>query len=242
MLVRGCCGADALDAADELQGAAVVEVVAVDGRDHHVAQAELDHGVGEIVRLVRIDCAGLAGGDVAEGASTGADIAQDHHRRVLLRPAFADVRAAGLLADGMQPVLADDPVRLAVSGRRRRLHPDPRRLAGRGIVRPMLLLRMAGGDVGDHQLHMDGLPKPVKHRRRFAVEFRCFDRQPSSERSNSAMMGKLGDRWAHLRAVAKTCPGTCQDSRARAGYAWRCAGTTSRLRHFGDMWRILDVA
>ncbi len=72
--------------------------------------------LGELLRLMRIDRARLAGGDVAEGAGARADIAQDHEGGVLARPALADVGARRLLADGVQLVLADQPDGLAVAG------------------------------------------------------------------------------------------------------------------------------
>ena len=55
---------------------------------------------------MRIEQIGPAGRDVAEGAGAGADGAQDHHRRVLLLPALADIGAGRLLADGVELELA----------------------------------------------------------------------------------------------------------------------------------------
>ena len=66
------------------------------------ARPSVRHGLGQMRRLVRVEPAGQAGLDVAEGAGAGAGVAQDHHRRVLLRPALADVRAGRLLADRVQ--------------------------------------------------------------------------------------------------------------------------------------------
>src|SRR3546814_2789068 len=40
--------------------------------------------------------------DVAEGAGARAGVTEDHHRRMLFRPAFADVRAGRFLANRMQ--------------------------------------------------------------------------------------------------------------------------------------------
>ena len=53
---------------------------------------------------------GQAGAHVAEGAGARAGVAHDHEGGVLLRPALADIGAAGLLAHGHQAVLADDAV------------------------------------------------------------------------------------------------------------------------------------
>jgi hypothetical protein len=71
----------------------------------------------------------LAVADVAEGAAAGADVAEDHEGGRALAEAFADVRAGGFLADGVQLLLAQDlldlaEARRAVAG----LDADPRRL------------------------------------------------------------------------------------------------------------------
>ena len=79
-------------------GAAVGEIVAVDRGDHDMGEPELDGGLRDMLRLGRIERAGHAGLDVAEGAGAGAGVAHDHEGGVLLVPAFADIRAAGLLA------------------------------------------------------------------------------------------------------------------------------------------------
>ena len=68
---------------------------------------------------------------VAEGAGAGAGVAHDHEGGVVLRPALADVRAARLLADRDQAVLAHDRRRLAIDRRARRLDADPVGLARR---------------------------------------------------------------------------------------------------------------
>jgi hypothetical protein len=94
--------ADRRDAAHEVVGAAVREVVAVDRRDHDVAQAELGDRLGEPRGLVRVDAVGQARGDVAERARARAHRAEHHHRRVSLRPALVQVRARRLLADGAE--------------------------------------------------------------------------------------------------------------------------------------------
>ena len=49
-----------------------------------------------------------AGLHIAESARTGAGVAHDHEGRVLLLPAFADIRATGLLADRVQAVITHD--------------------------------------------------------------------------------------------------------------------------------------
>ena len=92
---------------------------------------------------LRIERARQAGLDVAEGAGARAGVAHDHEGGVLLLPALADIRAAGLLAHGVQAVGAHDGVRLDIAGRHRRLDADPVGLLGCGGIRPMRLFRMA---------------------------------------------------------------------------------------------------
>ena len=75
-------------------------------------EAKLGSRGRNMLGLERIDRARHAGLDVAEGAGPRAGVAEDHHRRVLLGPAFADVRAGRLLAHGREVELAHQPARL----------------------------------------------------------------------------------------------------------------------------------
>ena len=100
--------ADLLDDRDEgLRGAEVV-VVAVDAGDDGVGEAELCDRVGYAARFVVVDGLGLALGDGAEAAATGAEVAEHHEGGGLLVPALADVRAVGGLADGVQVQVAGE--------------------------------------------------------------------------------------------------------------------------------------
>ena len=81
--------------------------------------------------------------DVAEAAGAGAGVAHDHHGGVALRPALADVGAGGFLADGDEAVLAHQRPGLVVDRVRRRLDPDPGRLALDRVVWPVRLFRVA---------------------------------------------------------------------------------------------------
>ena len=130
-LDRGRRGALAqrLDHLDELRGAAVGKVVAVDRGDDDMLEAKLGGRGGDMLGLERIDAARHPGLDVAEGAGAGAGVAQDHHRRVLLGPALADVRAGRFLADGGEVELAHQPAGLGIAGAGRGLDPDPVGLA-----------------------------------------------------------------------------------------------------------------
>jgi hypothetical protein len=124
-------------------GATIRQVIAIDRGDHNVGQAKFRHGVGDAGGFVGGERAGLARGDVAKGAGTGAGVAHDHHGGVPLRPALADVGAGGLLADRDEAVGAHQRAGLVIDRMSGRLHPDPGRFALDGVVRPVRLLRMA---------------------------------------------------------------------------------------------------
>ncbi len=94
-----------------MRSAAVVEIVAIDRRDHDMGKAELRHGLRDVLGFVRIEPARQAGLHVAERTGARAGVAHDHEGGVRLVPALADIGAAGFLADRVQAVLADDVAR-----------------------------------------------------------------------------------------------------------------------------------
>ncbi len=110
----GSGGADRHDGLGEMLRPAIVEIVAVDRGDDDVRQAEGCHRLADTLRLVAIEQIGPSGRDIAKSAGAGAHPAEDHDRRVLLLPAFADVRAGGFLADGIEMQLAHQPPRRQV--------------------------------------------------------------------------------------------------------------------------------
>lgn len=111
--------------------AAVGEVVAVDGGDDDMSEAELGDRLGDVLRLGRIQRIRQAGLDVAEGTGAGAGVTHDHEGRVLLVPALADVRAARLLAYRVQAVRPHDVAGVGIAAGIRRAHADPIRLGRR---------------------------------------------------------------------------------------------------------------
>ena len=115
-------GADRLG---EMLRPTIVKVVAVDRGDDHMLEAKRLDRMGDAARLEHIKRIGPPGRDVAEGTAAGADLAHDHHGGVALAPAFADIGAARLFADRHQPVRLQDVARGLVTGRGRRLDPDP---------------------------------------------------------------------------------------------------------------------
>src|SRR5438093_1388817 len=78
----------------------------------------------DMLRLERIHGARHPRLHVAEGAGPGAGIAQDHHRSVLLGPAFADVGTRRFLADGREIELAHEAPRRVIAFAHRRLDAD----------------------------------------------------------------------------------------------------------------------
>ena len=134
---------DRADGLGKMFGPAIRQVVAVHRGDDHVVQTQLLHGIGHATRLERIQRVRPAGGDVAEGAAAGADVAHDHHGGVTLAPAFAGIGATRLFADRHQLVFAHDAAGFVIPVAGWCLHPDPAWLLRLGIVRAMRLFGMA---------------------------------------------------------------------------------------------------
>src|ERR1700733_3380366 len=128
-LAAGCLAADLADDADEGGGALVGEVVAVDRGDDGVAQSHARDRARDAGGLERVVPGGLAGLDVAEATAARAGVAEDHERGGASLPALADVRAGGLLADGVQVLIANQLRELAVALPAGGRHLEPRRLA-----------------------------------------------------------------------------------------------------------------
>ncbi|MNS29386.1 hypothetical protein D3C72_613840 [compost metagenome] len=117
--------ADLAQAIDKVLGAAVAQIVAIHRGDHHVLQAQLGDGHGQVHRLVDVQRPGPAMADIAERTAPGADVAHDHEGRGATGKTLAEVRARGFFADTVQLVLAQqllDPVDL---GRDRHAHANP---------------------------------------------------------------------------------------------------------------------
>ena len=88
-------------------GALVLEVVARDAGDGRVVEPHGLDGLGDPARLVGVVLGGLARVDLAEVAAPGALVAADEEGRLAVFPALVDVRAAGLFADRVQALAAD---------------------------------------------------------------------------------------------------------------------------------------
>src|SRR5437763_15278452 len=100
-----------------------------------MVQAERRDRLADARWLVRVELVGPAGRDIAEGAGASAGGAQDHHRRVLVLPALADIRTGRLFADCVELEIAHQPARRLVFRRVRSLDPGPARLPRARLVR-----------------------------------------------------------------------------------------------------------
>ena len=208
-----------------------------------MAKAELRHRLADVLRLIGIERAGQPGLHVAERAGARARVAHDHEGRVLLLPALADVRAAGLLAHRVQAVLLHDALRLRIAARDRRLDADPVRLAQYGRIRPMRLLGMARARRRGQIVDDDGHRKPslAPYLRSAAMRRKCTrcsaGNQPGNHRSAPARAppamvddGVLAEDQRHGRyrnhseeAGDQRGPSASGDMRRRCIWMFRCA-------------------
>ena len=83
----------------------------------------------DMLGLQRVDGTRHPGLDVAKRAGAGAGVAQDHHRGVLLGPAFADIRARRFLAHRDEAKVAHQLFGIGIALADRRLDADPVGLA-----------------------------------------------------------------------------------------------------------------
>src|SRR5829696_6244542 len=179
-LAAGSHPPDRADHADERAGAEIGQVVAVHARDHRVAQAHSLHRLGHAQRLERVVVCRLAGLHVAEPAAPGAGVAEDHERGRAALPAFPDVGAGGLLADGVEALALDHPAELAIGGTARRRALEPGRLA------------LAEGANLAHQIEHPG-----------AARVRARARAHAATRSRSRRRRGETIRWRMPNASAK---------------------------------------
>src|ERR1700730_17975720 len=122
---------------------AVVKIVAIDGSNDGMSEPEFFDRFADTDGLGRIERVRKAGLDIAESAGARAGVAHDHEGCVFFSPALADVGAAGLLADGYEPMFLDNFLRRGPLRRARRLDPDPFGFSRHRLVGPMRLFRVA---------------------------------------------------------------------------------------------------
>ena len=110
-VVAGVASSDGANGRGEMRGTAVGKIVAVDRRHHHMGQAKLGDGLAHPRGLARIERAWACRCAHCRRRKPGAGVAEDHHGRVPLAPALADIRAGRLLAHGVEAVRAQDRAR-----------------------------------------------------------------------------------------------------------------------------------
>ena len=130
--------------AGKMFGTAILQIVTVNGCDNHMAQTQLDDGIGHARGLVFINGQRHARRHIAKCAGAGANLTQYHESGVALRPAFANIRAGGLLANRNQIMRFDDVAGARIFRRPRCLDADPVRFAQKRAVRIALFFRVAG--------------------------------------------------------------------------------------------------
>ena len=117
--------ADALDALGEDGRAAVRQVLSGDGGDDAVAQLKLPDGLGEASRLLGVEGQRAAGGHGAVVATPSADVAENHEGGGAALPTIADIGALGLLAHGVQALVAHEVAQAQVVWATRGGYPEP---------------------------------------------------------------------------------------------------------------------
>ena len=101
----------------KIDGAAVLQVVAIDrGDDRRTAAASARSLRRREPARARSSVGGRPCATAQYAARARADVAEDHERRRPVMPALADVRAARVLADGVQLQLAHDALEPQVVG------------------------------------------------------------------------------------------------------------------------------
>ena len=116
---------DFADRLGEDRRAAIRHVIAVDRRHDDVREVEGRDGVRDARRFSRVDGVRASMANRAVSARARADVAEDHERRRPVRPAFADVGAARLLADRMKVQVAHQALEPEIGRRTWRFHLEP---------------------------------------------------------------------------------------------------------------------
>src|SRR5215213_1352797 len=97
-------------------GAAVRQIVAIDGSDNGMGEIQMIYCFGDMPRLLRIQRARLAFAHCTEATVARADVAAKHESGGAIRPALENVWAARFLADGVQVESFDQLQHLVLVG------------------------------------------------------------------------------------------------------------------------------
>jgi hypothetical protein len=125
-------------------GTAILDIVAIHRSDDNVVQTKFGNRIRHATRFK--DIQGLwrfASRDIAKRAGPRTDFAHNHHGRVPLAPAFANIWAPRLFADGYQFVAAHNLAGFFVSRACGRFDANPIGLARLCVIWLMGLFRMA---------------------------------------------------------------------------------------------------
>ncbi len=177
--------AQLLDHLHELAGAAIGQVIPVNRGDDDMFQPKFCRRFRDMARLGGVHRVRHPGLDVAEGAGAGAGITQDHHRGVLLAPAFADIGAGRLLTYGVEFQAAHQRAGFGIGAAGRRLYANPVRLARQtrgietknSIVHPRLI---AAGALPNNRSVLQASHAGVWHERRPPANWPVPTCQPTS--------------------------------------------------------------
>src|SRR5713226_429989 len=117
---------DLPDGLCEVRGAAIREVVPVDRGQDHVGEVHVRKGDRDLAWFVHVeDAVRVAGLHGAEVTPACARVAHKHDRGRPAAPAFPNVRAVGLLADGVEVQRSEEALQMSVILAGRRADPEP---------------------------------------------------------------------------------------------------------------------
>src|SRR5262245_24994791 len=93
-----------------MKRASIWQLVSVNACDDGMPNAEAFNCLGDMTRLVGIECRRLAFANSTETAMAGANIPKNHEGCGALTPAFEYVWTACLLTDGMEAQVIDNSI------------------------------------------------------------------------------------------------------------------------------------
>jgi hypothetical protein len=90
----------------------ISQIITIDTRDDDILETHGSDRLCQVERFIRIGWTRFPVGHIAEGASAGAEITQDHECGCSLSEAFPDIGTGGLLAHGVEFLLSQDTLDL----------------------------------------------------------------------------------------------------------------------------------
>ncbi len=185
----------------------IAQIIAIDRGDHDVTKPHLAHGLGQAPGLVGIRRHGPPMRDVAEGAASRAEVAEDHEGGGAVAEALVDVRARGFLAHRHQPVLAQ----LCLERRHRSGGRDPD-ANPIGLAQPSLSGRIETNGIAGHLVRA-GLPLAFDEEGNVArIGGLDTHRGNRGRRLLELEPEEVGEFRSRIRATSATSPGPPQSS------------------------------